>query len=105
MRAFAILAFVCSVNAAEFKSGNALLNEMNHDHAVFQMVAMGYVQGISDAGDGINHCLPANVQAGQLRDLVKSYLIDNPGNRHFLASVLVGHVLKITFPCKKGSSV
>jgi len=103
VRSLIILAFAISAQAAEFKTGNILLGEMNHPDSLNQMVALGYVQGIADANDGITHCLPDGITAGQVRDMTRNYLISNPAIRHLLASLIVGHVLKSSFPCKKGT--
>ena len=61
------LAIACSAGAhAEFKDGNKLLSELNHEVFYTRGVAMGYIMGVSDAGAGAIHCAPPNVTAGQV---------------------------------------
>lgn len=84
---------------AEFKDGNKLLSEMNDANIVDDMASLGYVMGVTDAGQGVLHCAPPNVRAGQLRDMVKQYLTDNPSIRHLAGDSIVTHVMKSTWPC------
>ncbi|NDH05268.1 hypothetical protein EBX93_04990 [bacterium] len=83
---------------AEFKTGNMLLNDMNST-PINQMNALGYVTGVADALMGITFCTPPNVNAGQIYDMVKLYLENNPANRHNTADRIVNHVLKNVWPC------
>ena len=92
---------------AEFKTGNELLSNMNSDNVVENMVALGYVMGVADATRGTGNCGPETATAGQMRDLVKNYLIANPQFRHYSADVIVMAILGKTWPCpnKKGTGV
>lgn len=98
------LALLCGSAHADFKDGNKLLAELNDPGAVFSSVGIGYITGVTDAYGGVTHCAPQGVTAGQIRDMVKNYLENNPAIRHLPASMIVSHVLKSTWPCaKKGT--
>ena len=100
MKRLLILA-ACSVALgaqAEFKNGNKLLEDMTSS-SMNQMNALGYVTGVADALMGITFCMPPNVNAGQVYDMVKMYLENNPANRHNTADRIVNHVLKNVWPC------
>ena len=82
--------------------GNQLFSRMTGDH-MEQMYALGYVAGVSDTGQGVTLCSPANVTVGQIRDMVKQHLTSYPGDRHIQADHIVIHVLKESWPCAKKS--
>jgi hypothetical protein len=67
----------------------------------------GYITGVYDAlqgkGKGLNgvtFCPPNGVTIGQLSDIVKKWLVDNPQHRHFVADSLLVAALSEAFPCK-----
>lgn len=97
---FALL-LVGSSAQAFFYDGNDLLRRLNFDDEVVQMVALGYVAGVSDANKGRTHCMPNNVTTGQLRDMVRNYLNNNPAERHYTAHSIVREVLASVFPCNR----
>jgi len=97
-RAVLALALVgCSAHA-EFKSGNTLLAQIKGDNLDY-IHANGYVIGVYDTLQGVTHCPPAGITAGQVTDIVKNYLEVNPETRHNSADRLIGIVLKSTWPC------
>lgn len=91
------LAFVGSAHA-EFIDGNKLLSDMNGSFGG-QMSAMGYVMGVADTLQGAVVCVPTNVTAGQINDMVKNYLTNVPRERNLSADSIVAKVLKDTWPC------
>jgi hypothetical protein len=101
------LALVASTTAsAQFYSGNELLQRMDSQDANLQMLTMGYVAGVVDMTRGEYHCAPASVTLGQVRDMVRNYIYNNPANRHMNGSVLVTLPLMGVWPCqKKGGSL
>lgn len=103
--AFLILALFSFSAHADFKDGNKLHSELSDTGPVPRSIAIGYITGIADAYGGTNHCPPGNVTAGQLNDMVKNYLDNTPSIRHLPASIIVSHVLKSVWPCKKGNGV
>jgi len=101
MKWLAAAAIAISFHAhAEFYTGNELLAKLDADSVVERAIGLGYVIGVSDMGDGIVHCPPNHVTAGQVRDMVRGYLVRNPAERHLSADVLVNKILKATWPCK-----
>ena len=106
MKKLLILAACCLTLPAhaEFKDGNRLYSEMTGSTNQ-QMNAIGYIAGVTDALSGVAVCAPASVTAGQLFDMVKQYLEDQPQVRHFTADALIYRVLTKVWPCKKGSGV
>lgn len=88
----------CSAQA-EFWDGNMLLERLTSTSVYERGTAMGYVMGVHDTMQGVNHCPSSNVQAGQVREMVLNYLTNVPARRHETGDVLVLHVLKTAFPC------
>lgn len=95
------LLFVPAVANAEFMSGNQLLSDMNGT-AMNQMLALGYIMGVSDTFTTITVCPPANVTAGQVQDIVRQHLEANPASRHFTADSLIKNKLEQIWPCRRG---
>ncbi len=91
-----------SVNAQEFESGNTLYNKLSGDQAD-RLVAMSYVAGIHDAYASLTICSPAGITKGQLADMMRNWLANNPAQRHRAASVLVNEALGKVWPCKNNS--
>jgi hypothetical protein len=98
---FAAIALALSAPAsAQFMSGNLLLSRMNGNEAD-RIMALGYVMGVTDAGDRVYHCAPATITAGQVRDMALQYLRANPENRHLSADLLITGLLINAWPCPK----
>lgn len=91
----------CSVHA-EFKDGNKLLAELSGNTSDY-IHGIGYVMGVYDTTQGITHCPPANVTAGQVTDMVKRYMEVNPDIRHNTADRIIGVVLRRSWPCANNS--
>jgi hypothetical protein len=91
---------------AEFFSGNMLLQRLRSDDAYDRALGLGYVMGVSDAGQSKTHCASSQVTAGQVRDVVRQSLERYPATRDLTADVLISMALMEAFPCptkKKGS--
>jgi hypothetical protein len=84
---------------AEFFTGNELLRDMQSD-AMDQMHALGYVLGVVDVHIRSTICPPDGVKAGQVHDVVKKFLEENPAVRHFSADSLIQYRLEQVWPCK-----
>jgi hypothetical protein len=95
-------AMVCSVARAEFMTGNELLQYVESSEDIKWGIAMGYVLGAADITMGDKHCTPNNVEAGQVLQIVKDKLKENPKYRHHSADVFVAAALADAWPCKKG---
>lgn len=98
-RAVLILALLGGSAHAEFMTGNDLLQEINGDTYAARGAGLGYVIGVFDTLHSITHCPPKDVTSGQVRDMVRNYLTNVPGERHLSADVLVARVLKAAWPC------
>ena len=59
----------------------------------------GYVLGVLDTLQQQVLCVPVGVTRGQLTDIVRRWLRDNPDKRHASAHYLVAAALKEKFPC------
>jgi len=101
MRILAVLLLVSIPARAEFFTGNELLSRMDSESLVDRSMALGYVVGVSDMGDGVVHCPPNGVTTGQVRDIVRSYLVRNPSERHMTGDVLINKALRAVWPCKR----
>ena len=100
----AAILFVPVMAHAEFKTGNELLSDMQSENIVNKMAALGYIMGVTDALRGTTHCPPAEVTAGQLRDMIKSTLESAPQIRHYTADAIVSAVLGKAWPCANKKS-
>jgi hypothetical protein len=104
MRAAAVgLLLLCSsANAGSFYSGNKLLQLLQSDNTTERSVAMGYVAGAVDMGDGAMFCITADtVTIGQVRDILKNYLESTPAIRHMNADSIIIELFKKLWPCAK----
>jgi hypothetical protein len=98
-----ILLFVPIMAHAEFFSGNTLLARLNGD-SLDRVQALGYIQGVADAYVRVVFCPPENVTAGQLSDMMKNYLINNPVSRNKTADTLIAEAFGQVWPCAKRSN-
>jgi hypothetical protein len=97
-----LLAALLATSAhADFKSGNELLDHVNADNYYNKGSALGYMTGVVDAYAGIYFCPPVTITGGQVQDIVRNYLTQNPSTRHEGASILVYRAIVEFFPCKK----
>lgn len=90
-----------SASWAGFLTGNELYDACKSSSAI----CLGYIEGITDAIDvsrvnGAEACIPEHVTVGQVREVVKLYLQQNPQTWHAGASGLVATALSTAFPCK-----
>lgn len=112
MKKTAVLAtlavFMCSplgleVRAAGFwKSGNQLHENCAPQDAMYgDGVCTGYILGVAD-GNGANgfhpYCIPDNANVGQMVDVIKKWLEDNPQFRASPAGDLVNAAMMEAFP-------
>lgn len=89
---------------AEFKNGNDLHRDCAHKDDYIEGVCLGYVIAIADvlASNplyGFSACIPSNATAGQLMDVVRQWLNNNPQERHYTANSIVALALSDAFPC------
>ncbi len=96
------LLFVPAMAQAEFMSGNSLLADMNGSE-MKKMFALGYVIGVTDTFSNATVCPPENVTAGQVQDIIKKHLEDNPATRHYTADSIIRNKLEKVWPCQSRS--
>lgn len=96
----AILLFVPMVAHAEFESGNTLLSKLDSSTIADRMFALGYVIGVVDAYMNVSVCPPQGVTAGQINDMVRNYISNNPATRNRSADLLISEALKQVWPCR-----
>lgn len=104
--AAALAAAVAVSNAhaqSEFESGNSLYAKLTGDQAD-RLMAMSYIVGIHDAYAAITICAPDGITKGQLADMIRNLLANNPAQRHRPASILINDSLSKLWPCKNNKS-
>lgn len=85
---------------AEFLSGNDLLQRQSSSDSLDRVNAMGYVMGVFDVYVRVTFCSPSMVTVGQVNDMIRNYLSNNPAIRHRSAESLINDALKQVWPCK-----
>ncbi|MGR3548251.1 MAG: Rap1a/Tai family immunity protein [Roseovarius sp.] len=120
---FGLLNFATASYAQQI-SGNELLETCTSDDQVLAGFCIGYVIGYSEGapwgvalaaasvggdmvGPDLNNmvgnvtgsCVPADAPNSQLRDVVTSYLRENPASRHESARTLIWRAYAAAFPC------
>lgn len=106
---FAFAAFTFNfANAAVYVRGNDLLRYCADSSTPSEQgLCIGYIEGVEDYSDALSEvrdkhpqCVPAGVEAGQLKDVVVKYLRDNPARRQVFAGVLVYDAIATAWHCK-----
>lgn len=64
-------------------------------------ILFGYVVGVHDALNGVLFCTPRDISIGEMADVVKNYLKNNPRELNKNASEIVRIAFTKTYPCKK----
>lgn len=99
----AILLAAAGVAQAAFLDGNELLRMMRGS-ADDRAIAIGYVTGVTDAVKTPQICTPDSATAGQVHDVVRKFLVDEPQHRAASADVIVRAALMVAWPCKSKPS-
>ena len=94
------LLFIPTIAQAEFMTGNTLLADMQGT-AMKQMHALGYVLGAADSAINVTVCPPDGINAGQVYDIIRTFLESNPAIRHYSADLIVKTRLEAIWPCKQ----
>jgi hypothetical protein len=94
---FLILAFFSASAFAQSKlDGNEML-EIMKDSQLSDNFYMGYIAGVAN----MMACTPPKTTIGQIYDVVKVYLEQNPATRHEFRGTLVFRALADAYPCKQ----
>jgi hypothetical protein len=101
MRKLICAALICAAPAAqaEFWEGNKLYRYLSEPAGFNNGAALGFVIGVHDLGEGVLHCSPSNITAGQAKDVVIMYLNEFPSLRHNAAHTLVTRAFQRVWPC------
>lgn len=103
----AVLLFVPVVAHAAFRTGNTLLSDMNSTNSFERALAIGYIMGAADMARGAVFCPPADgggITAGQVQDVVRNYLTNNPAIRNKDADTIMIEIFKVWYPCQNRPS-
>jgi len=95
----AALLAASSASSAQYINGNKLHRDTTGGPQDISF-SMGYITGVADAYDGELFCLPPAVNVGQMTDVVRKFIIDNPKHRHLNAAAIVSVALSDVWPCK-----
>jgi len=97
------LLFVPAMARAEFWTGNNLYDRLTSSEAGERIQALGYVMGVYDVAVHLFFCPPGSettITAGQIRDMARNWLANNPHRRNESAEKLVTEVFKQVWPCR-----
>lgn len=89
---------------AYFYSGNDLKEYFDSKDDFRNGVAAGFVLGVADTYQGSVTCMPggeSGVRSGQVIDVIKRYLDQNPEVRTQAAHIIVATALQNVWPCQK----
>lgn len=85
---------------AYFADGNSLLERCREPS---RAAALHFSVGAVDMALALNNkdfCIPENVNAGQLSDVICKYVRDTPEERHLPAAFMIILGLQKAWPCK-----
>jgi Rap1a immunity proteins len=96
-----------------FKSGNDLLHDCQQPEMSSAGICMGYILGVLDMINTEQNsgniearlpkdevvCLPQTIDAWQVRDVVKKYLVDHPEERNLHAAQVVWKAVTKAWGC------
>jgi hypothetical protein len=85
----------CGFSRTSYEYGFCFGSIIGVAELVSALNILGLIEGRQSA------CVPANAANGQIVDVVKNYLRDNPAQRHMMASGLIVAALIQAFPCQR----
>jgi hypothetical protein len=87
-----------------YETGNHLLRDLRDATGTGfgPTYALGYIVGAADAYGGSALCIPGTVTKGQINDVVRQFLEQEPGIRDLPADILVLMALSNHWACPKG---
>lgn len=86
---------------AGFETGRSLLGHCTSENIAAKSHCLGYIVGVYDTMDTTRFfCTPADITAGRLRDVVLTYLQQNPERWDFDAENVVTIALGKVYPCE-----
>ena len=102
----AVLLFVPAMAHAEFWTGNKLYERLTSSDVTDRVQAMGYVMGVYDVAVHALFCPgpEGNITVGQIQDMAKNWLANNPHRRNESAEKLVTEAFRQVWPCRNRNS-
>lgn len=108
-KAFALFTLALATASSAAITGNELLERLESSAPTRRAHAEGFVVGVvygldnAVQGPPATFCfdLPDRVTSGQMLDVAKAYLRDNPAHRHMPAEIIVLVAMVAAFPCAK----
>jgi hypothetical protein len=102
----AVLLCVPAIVYADFWSGNTLYTRQTSTDVMDRVQSFGYVMGVYDVGVNLVFCPgnESNITVGQINDMVKNWLANNPQHRNQPAERLVLDVFRQVWPCANRSN-
>jgi Rap1a immunity proteins len=99
-RAILIGMLLCwsSRGPAEFLTGNKLY-EFCTSRGIESTVCNSYIMGVVDSYSNNKVCVPKEVAASQVADIVADWLFKHPESRHHSAPELIVEAIQEKFPC------
>lgn len=102
----AVLLFFPAMAHAEFWTGNKLYERLTSSDVTDRVQAMGYVMGVYDVAVHALFCPgpEGNITVGQVQDMAKNWLANNPHRRNESAEKLVTEAFRQVWPCRNRNS-
>jgi hypothetical protein len=106
--ALAVVALFTMACAAQADTGNELKSYCTGRSGFDSGRCHGYISGVvewqliiaaAQRMAPIKYCLPEGVTYGQIVDIVKKFMADNPDKTHWEASVIIHNAVLNAFPC------
>ena len=96
------MALCATTVRAEFWTGNKLYERLTSTDMSDRIQAMGYVMGVYDVAVHALFCpgSESNITVGQVQDMAKNWLANNPHRRNESAEKLVIDAFKQVWPCR-----
>jgi|LauGreDrversion4_2_1035121.scaffolds.fasta_scaffold973333_2 hypothetical protein len=95
--------FLFAQSANAFYTGNELRTKCNSEiKGSFERgECYGFIAGVVEAQSGVFVCLPSGVTLGQVTEMVKKYINENPAQLHKSGDIIVNSAIIKDFPCRK----
>ena len=100
--------FISGSGITQAITGNELLADLDDDGYFSKGFAMGFIVAVTESFVGYGFAkeclvLPNGVSNGQLKDIVRKFLENNPETRHYQAPVLITFALRQSYSVKDQS--
>jgi hypothetical protein len=103
--AAAVLGVMVGEAHAEFQTGNDLYRLCASVGDFHKGMCLGFIEGVADTmtsirtGQGQRSCIPREVEADQMREVVVKYLTEHPEDRNYSAASNALVAIAKAWPC------